>query len=189
MKVLIKTIQHLLFHNRLAIRYTIFMIGCNLYCKWYHCYEVLMQKEELEWIGSKCIDSRFCVEKCQSKELVFNAGNVQFDKNKCSSCFYCIQYYFLKALYKIGRKLSSEESFIEIEQDLSFFKEWNGEIIFSGVDPIPQAEFIEKTHQFFHQAKIYTANEYILSVLNKKYNAILPLTGPVLIDVRLKVIH
>ncbi len=185
MNGLITTIQRMSIHDGPGIRSTIFVKGCNLRCKWCHNPETFSPKSELEWIADKCINCGACVEVCMPKALDFNNGIVQFDKSKCTACFHCVEHCFPEALVKIGRKVSPTEVFTEIAQDFPYFKESNGGITISGGEPMLQFEFVRKTLQLFHQAKIHTAIETNLSVSWDKYKAILPYINLVMADLKL----
>jgi len=110
---------------------------------------------------------------------------VKFNKSNCTACFDCITNCFPEAIRKIGRKITPNEVFSEVEPDFSFFKESNGGITISGGEPILQAEFVRETFLLFHKAGIHTALETNLSLSWGKYEAILPYVDLIMADLKL----
>jgi pyruvate formate lyase activating enzyme len=178
-------IQRMSTHDGPGIRSTIFLKGCNLQCKWCHNPETFSSQPELEWLSDKCISCQTCLLVCPSEALSLQNGKVAFEKSLCTACFNCVDVCFPEAIQKIGREISPEELFAEVEQDFSFFRESNGGITFSGGEPMLQLEFVKETLRLFRQAGIHTAIETNLNVPWSWYEQVLPEVDFVMADLKL----
>jgi len=103
----------------------------------------------------------------------------------CTSCFDCVSVCYAEAINKVGREITPEEVFAEVEQDFPFFKSSGGGVTISGGEPMLQAEFTAKTLTLFKSAGIHTALDTNLSVSWKQYDKVLPFTDLVLADLKL----
>jgi len=185
MKGLITTIQRMSLHDGPGIRSTVFLKGCNMHCGWCHNPETLYVNPELEWIRQKCIGCNSCIEVCQSGAFSLKEGKPEFQKTLCTSCFDCVSVCYAEAINKVGREITPEEVFAEVEQDFPFFKSSGGGVTISGGEPMLQAEFTAKTLTLFKSAGIHTALDTNLSVSWKQYDKVLPFTDLVLADLKL----
>jgi len=181
----ITTIQRMSFHDGPGIRSTVFLKGCNMHCAWCHNPETLSRELELEWIRQKCIGCHSCTKVCQTGAFSLVHGKPSFQKTLCTSCFDCVEVCFAEAIYKIGRQITAEEVFAEVEQDFPFFKSSGGGITLSGGEPMLQEEFIRQTLALFKKAGIHTALDTNLSVSWSQYEKVLPFTDLVLADLKM----
>jgi len=92
---------------------------------------------------------------------------------------------YAEAINKIGREVTPEEVFAEVEQDFQFFRSSDGGITISGGEPMLQAEFTGQTLALFKKAGIHTALDTNLSVSWKQYEKVLPFTDLVLADLKM----
>jgi pyruvate formate lyase activating enzyme len=181
----ITTIQRMSLHDGPGIRSTIFLKGCNMHCGWCHNPETLSMNPELEWIQQKCIGCNSCTEVCPSGAFSLKDGKPDFQKNRCTSCFACLPVCYAEAITKIGRELTPEEVFAEIEQDFRFFSNSGGGITISGGEPMLQSEFTKQTLALFKKAEIHTALDTNLSISWKQYENVLPYADLVLADLKI----
>ena len=185
MKGRITTIQRMSLHDGPGIRSTVFLKGCNMHCGWCHNPETLSSDPELEWIQQKCIGCNSCTEVCQTGAFSLVDGKPHFQKTLCTCCFDCVEVCYAEAINKIGREVTPEEVFAEVEQDFQFFKSSDGGITISGGEPMLQAEFTKQTLALFKQAGIHTALDTNLSFSWKQYEKVLPFTDLVLADLKM----
>jgi len=185
MKGLITTIQRMSLHDGPGIRSTVFMKGCNLRCRWCHNPETFSTKPELEWIREKCIGCNSCVNTCRTGAFSLVNGKPEFRKEYCTACFDCVQVCYPEAINKIGRTVTPDEIFSEVEQDFPFFKSSGGGITISGGEPMLQADFTGETLALFQSAGIHTTLDTNLSVSWSLYEGVLPYTDLVLADLKL----
>ncbi len=185
MNGLITTIQRMSIHDGPGIRSTVFLKGCNMRCAWCHNPETLSRIPELEWIQQKCIGCNSCTEVCPTGAFLSTDGEIHFRKEDCTNCFRCLSVCYAEAIGKIGKEISPEEVFAEVEQDFPFFKNSGGGVTISGGEPMLQPEFIQQTLALFNQAGIHTALDTNLSISWKQYERVLPFTDLVLADLKM----
>lgn len=181
----ITTIQRMSLHDGPGIRSTVFLKGCNMHCGWCHNPETLSMNPELEWIRQKCIGCHSCTEVCPTGALSLKEWKPDFQKNLCTSCFDCLQVCYAEAINKIGREVTPEEVFAEVEQDFPFFSNSGGGITISGGEPMLQPEFTKQTLALFKKAGIHTALDTNLSISWRQYERVLPFTDLVLADLKM----
>lgn len=181
----ITTIQRMSLHDGPGIRSTVFLKGCNMHCGWCHNPETLSMNPELEWIQQKCIGCNSCTEVCPTGALSLKDEKPDFQKNLCTSCFDCLQVCYAEAITKIGREVTPEEVFTEVEQDFPFFSNSGGGVTISGGEPMLQPEFTKQTLALFKKAGIHTALDTNLSISWKQYEKVLPFTDLVLADLKM----
>ncbi len=172
-------------HDGPGIRSTVFLKGCNMHCGWCHNPETLSIKPELEWIQQKCIGCNSCTEVCSSGAFSLKNGKPDFQKDLCTSCFDCLTVCYAEAISKIGRELTPEEVFSEVEQDFPFFSNSGGGITISGGEPMLQPEFTQQTLALFKKAGIHTALDTNLSISWSQYEKVLPHADLVLADLKI----
>lgn len=185
MNGLITTIQRMSMHDGPGIRSTVFLKGCNMHCGWCHNPETLSIKPELEWIQQECIGCNSCTEVCSSGAFSLKNGKPDFQKDLCTSCFDCLTVCYAEAISKIGRELTPEEVFSEVEQDFPFFSNSGGGITISGGEPMLQPEFTQQTLALFKKAGIHTALDTNLSISWSQYEKVLPHADLVLADLKI----
>ncbi|MBW8325911.1 MAG: glycyl-radical enzyme activating protein [Prolixibacteraceae bacterium] len=181
----ITTIQRMSLHDGPGIRSTVFLKGCNMHCGWCHNPETLSMNPELEWIQQKCIGCNSCTEVCPTGAFSLKDGKPDFQKNLCTSCFDCLQVCYAEAINKIGREVTPEDVFTEVEQDFPFFSNSGGGVTISGGEPMLQPEFTKQTLALFKKAGIHTALDTNLSISWKQYEKVLPFTDLVLADLKM----
>jgi len=154
-------------------------------CAWCHNPETLNKNPQLEWIQQKCIGCNSCTEICPTG--AFSSGNreIHFQKEDCTNCFRCLSVCYAEAIGKVGREVSPEQVFAEVEQDFPFFRNSGGGVTISGGEPMLQPEFTKQTLALFKQAEIHTALDTNLSISWKQYEKVLPYTDLVLADLKM----
>lgn len=181
----ITTIQRMSLHDGSGIRSTVFLKGCNMHCGWCHNPETLNMNAELELIQQKCIGCNSCTEVCQTGAFSLVDRKPDFQKTLCTSCFDCVEVCYAEAINKIGREVTPEEVFAEVEQDFPFFSNSGGGITISGGEPMLQPEFTKQTLALFKKAGIHTALDTNLSISWTQYEKVLPFTDLVLADLKM----
>jgi pyruvate formate lyase activating enzyme len=172
-------------HDGPGIRSTVFLKGCNMRCAWCHNPETLSRIPELEWIQQKCIGCNSCTEVCPTGAFSSTNGEIHFQKEDCTNCFRCLSVCYAEAIGKVGKEISPEEVFAEVEQDFPFFKNSGGGVTISGGEPMLQPEFTQQTLSLFNQAGIHTALDTNLSISWKQYERVLPFTDLILADLKI----
>lgn len=185
MQGIITHIQSMSIHDGPGIRSTIFLKGCNFSCPWCHNPETLSPYPEMERISDKCINCHSCLATCTTGALIQDHGQVVFNRSKCNNCQDCIESCYTGALNPIGKTVTAEDIFDQIQPDFPFFSESGGGITLSGGEPMLQFGFTMNLLELFHSHHIHTALETNLSQGWPKYQAILPFTDLILADLKL----
>lgn len=137
-------IQRFSLHDGPGIRTTVFLMGCNLNCRWCHNPEGKHFDILLQYDKKKCICCGQCAVVCPADvhSIMQDGHTVTFDK--CIRCGKCIEACPARALNFSGREHTVEELAQQICRDRSFYKD-SGGVTFSGGEPLLQADFVAET--------------------------------------------
>jgi len=140
-----------------GIRTTVFLKGCPLRCAWCHSPESINSCPELAFYETRCIKCGRCVQVCPTgaQELVDNKRVIRWER--CNSCAQCSEVCPSKALTMMGRWVSPEDVFKEVEKDRSFYQTSNGGVTLSGGEPTLQLYFVKDLLKIFKEEGIPTA--------------------------------
>lgn len=148
-------------HDGPGIRTTVFLKGCYLGCTWCHNPESMSAGPELMFDPSGCLADLACFEACDSGALVFGdhaghpipkpripefAGKSEalgvrlHDSEACLQCGQCVDVCFARALEMVGRQVTVQEVFVEVERDRAFYGDAGG-VTVSGGEPLYQQVF------------------------------------------------
>ena len=157
-----------------GIRTTIFFKGCNLSCAWCHNPEGLSSKPQLLYYENKCTHCGKCEGVCSYGALVFS---------KCKVCGKCAKVCPNNAREVCGERVSVDEVFSKIEQDLPFYGA-DGGVTFSGGECMLQLEFLQALLVRCKEKGIHTAVDTAGNVPFASFEKILPLTDLFLFDIK-----
>ena len=104
-----------------GIRTTVFFKGCPLKCLWCHNPESISPYPQIQWIGSKCIGCKTCIETCPETALTFTDNGVTIDRSLCKSCGACADACPSTAMELIGRKWKLDDLVNEVIKDKAYF--------------------------------------------------------------------
>lgn len=124
-----------------GIRTLIFLMGCPLRCLWCANPESHASMMKLMVWRNRCIGCRRCIEQCEQKALSWNNG-VAVDRNKCTLCGKCAEVCNSNALTIIGKLMSVDNVFEQVDKDAEFYKKSGGGVTFSGGEPFMQPGFL-----------------------------------------------
>jgi pyruvate formate lyase activating enzyme len=112
---------------------------------------------------AKCLLDRACAAACPERALAFvdapgvgtggeddtrpggrveAIGRRRYEPRNCVRCGRCAEVCFPKALELVGRELTVDEAFAELEPDRPFYQRSGGGITVSGGEPLYQAQFV-----------------------------------------------
>ena len=185
MKGLITALQRMSIHDGPGIRTVVFMKGCNMRCKWCHNPETWTRERQIQYIREKCIHCLTCLHTCPEGAVTEGDGRMEIDRKKCSTCGLCTQHCYAGALSMVGREVSPEELWVEIEQDLPFFEESHGGVTVSGGEPLMQQGFVREFLGILKENGVPTAVETNASFPWECMEELLPLTDLWLCDLKL----
>lgn len=156
----ITDIQRFSVHDGPGIRTIIFFKGCPLQCAWCQNPETRKSEPQIAYYASNCIGCMSCVDSCPNNALKFTeAGCLEIDKEKCSTCGNCASNCYPEALKLIGQNYSSEELLEIILNDQVFYKNTYGGVTLSGGEPLLHSDFILDFASKLNQHKIHIAME------------------------------
>lgn len=135
-------IQRMSVHDGPGIRTTIFLKGCSLRCKWCHNPESYLTSVQLQFTDEKCILCGKCVNICHKNihQISGNSHKVAF--NQCDACGKCVDVCPSTALEMMGKSMTVEQIYREVEKDDVFFGD-DGGVTFSGGEVLVQIDFLE----------------------------------------------
>lgn len=180
-------IQRHSLHDGPGIRTTVFLKGCTLACKWCCNPESIKPQVEVGFEKTKCIQCGKCVQVCKynaiNPDYKDNTG-YKIDSKKCTVCGDCIKICPTSALSYIGKEMTIEELFKEIENDTPFYRPSDGGVTFSGGEPLQNINFLEEILKKCHQNNITTAIETCGNIPWKNFGKIIDYTDYYLFDIK-----
>ena len=167
-----------------GIRTTVFFKGCTLKCLWCHNPESISIKPQLQWVGSRCIGCRTCLEVCSRGALSAAPDGIAIDRGVCIGCGQCAEECPSTALELMGRVWTVDDLVTEVAKDRAYFERSGGGITASGGEAALQADFVaaflEKCRETGLSTAVDTCGYYPGEVLEK----ILPHADLVLFDLK-----
>lgn len=168
-----------------GLRTTVFFKGCGLRCSWCHNPESISAKHQLQWIGSRCINCRLCLETCPNGALSFAEQGLAIDRGKCVGCGACVEECPSTALEMWGEKWAVDGLVREVIKDKAFFENsQDGGITASGGDPTMQAPFVAAFLKGVREHGLHTALDTCGFCARDSLEPILPQAELVLFDLK-----
>ena len=149
-KGVVFNIQKYSIHDGPGIRTTVFLKGCPLTCWWCHNPESQNPKPEIMFRGERCIECGECVKTCDLGVLS-NSGI------ECDLCGKCTDACPTEARTMVGKTVTVEDVFKEIQKDTIFYDESGGGVTFSGGEPLMQTAFLKNMLMACQNRGIHTA--------------------------------
>lgn len=185
MKGLITAVQRMSIHDGPGIRTVVFMKGCNMRCKWCHNPETWIKDRQIQYLKEKCMHCETCLHTCPKRAVIDKQSCIEIDRKKCSVCGLCTQLCCTGALSMVGREVSAEKLWLEIEKDLPFMTMSHGGITISGGEPLIQQAFVKEFLSVCKRNGIHTALESNASFPWKCLQELLPLVDLWICDLKL----
>lgn len=177
-------IQRFSLHDGPGIRTTVFMMGCNLHCRWCHNPEGLHPTIRLQYAGSNCLHCGSCIAVCPNGAHAMTENGHTIDFSQCTGCGACISVCPAQALSFSGREYTPEALSGIITRDLPFYKRTGG-VTFSGGEPLLQAPFVAQTMQLCKEKGVPSvAVDTAGLVARKALEAVLPWADHFLYDIK-----
>ena len=156
-KGIIFNIQRYSIHDGPGIRTTVFMKGCPLRCLWCQNPESHVFQPELFYNRERCAGCGRCVSACPAKAIKLQEGRSKTDRTLCRGCGTCVEPCLEGARALMGRIVSVEEVFAEVDKDAIFYERSGGGVTLSGGEPLAQPEFATNILKLCKNAGIHTA--------------------------------
>ena len=177
-------IQKYSIHDGPGIRTTVFLKGCPLACLWCHNPESHSTAPEIAWHKEKCIGCLTCQEACPLKAAQLTPMGIAIDKELCNLCGKCTTACPTLALEMIGKVMTMEEVFEEVNKDAVFYQQSGGGVTLSGGEPLSQPGFATEFLRLAKELGYHTALDTCGFAPQKVFEAVLPHTDLFLYDIK-----
>lgn len=157
---LIYGLQRFAIHDGPGIRTLVYMKGCPLACLW--CSSPHTQKMGLEVLHNEvnCKRCGRCIEACQLGLITRSEeSGIDIDRALCTSCGDCVEACPNQAMELMGKYMTVDELFREVDKDSPFYRRSNGGVTVGGGEPAMQHEFVTAFLKKCKQHYIHTAIE------------------------------
>ena len=181
---IVTDIQHFSIHDGPGIRTTVFVKGCNLRCFWCHNPETLAAKPELQYFPDRCIACGACVEACPEDAHVLIDGRHAYDRSRCTACGACTSVCYARALVMAGETRRAADVVEIVLKDRVFYETSGGGVTVSGGEPLQQPDFTRAILAGCRAEGVHTAVETAANVAWERFEAILPVTDLVMMDIK-----
>ncbi len=168
-----------------GIRTTVFLKGCSLRCTWCHNPESMSRKPQIQWIASRCIGCRTCIDQCSRNALSISRNGVVIDRSVCDVCGDCIRECPSTAMELLGTEWSAADLVLELKKDRAYFEKSGGGITVSGGEPTVQAPFAAEILRQLMADGIHTALDTCGLCRQVSLDMLLPYASMVLFDIKL----
>jgi pyruvate formate lyase activating enzyme len=160
------------------------MKGCPLKCLWCHNPEGQEFSPQIAFNDSRCIGCKECVDACPQGAINFTADGSRTDRVKCQNCGKCAEVCPTGARELIGKYMTAEEVFSEVERDTLFYRNSGGGVTVGGGEPTMQPGFLVEFLRKCHEQGIHTALDTSGYVEWKEMEEILKYVDLVLYDIK-----
>ncbi|MBE7411059.1 MAG: glycyl-radical enzyme activating protein [Leptospiraceae bacterium] len=168
-----------------GIRTVIFFKGCPLSCVWCHNPESKKAKFELSFYLEKCSSLGNCLKVCPENALDKNNPNF-IDRDRCTSCFKCVETCDSGALSIVGENISVEKIISVIENYIPFYESSGGGVTLSGGEFSMYPNFCENLLKEIKKKNIHvlieTSGQFNFSTFEK---SILPYIDQIYYDIKI----
>jgi len=184
-KGLVSKIQRYSTKDGPGLRSTVFMVGCNLACKWCANPELIAQGKKVMYDRVRCQKCGRCVAKATpSGVLSMAADGVHFCRQSWENMLECVEGCFYDALELIGTEMDSAELAEKLLRDKVFYQQSGGGVTFSGGEAALQADFVAETARQLQENGCSVALDTAGCVSWSKLEKILQHTDTVLYDIK-----
>lgn len=168
-----------------GIRTTVFLKGCSLRCSWCHNPESISRKPQIQWVASRCIGCRTCIDACERNALSMSSEGIVIDRGTCDDCGDCARECPSTAMELLGTEWSPGKLVRELEKDQAYFEKSGGGVTVSGGEPTVQADFAAEILRQLMADGIHTALDTCGLCRQASLDMLLPYASMVLFDIKL----
>ncbi len=184
-KGLVSDIQRFAIHDGPGIRTLVYMKGCPIRCPWCSSPQTQKASFEILHIELNCKKCGRCVEVCPLEAITLSEEEGwKINRELCTNCGDCVDACPNQALELVGKWMTVEELFREVNKDSSFYRRSNGGVTVGGGEPTMQPEFVTGFLKRCQQSYIHTAIETCAYVKWEHLEKILEYVDLVYIDIK-----
>lgn len=144
-------------HDGPGIRTTVFLKGCPLRCTWCQNPESQITKPEIFFNSERCLGCGACAAVCPEGAIRLVDGRSYTDRKQCKGHGACVEACPNAARSLMGRTVSADEVFAEVQSDAIFYERSGGGVTLSGGEPLAQPRFSAELLRHCKNAGIHTA--------------------------------
>ncbi len=167
-----------------GIRTTVFLKGCPLKCLWCSNPESQQPYLEVSHSDSLCNKCGQCLTACETKAICIDDAGVHIDRHLCNNCGRCTEVCVPQALRIMGKQMTADELFHEVNKDKQYYQISGGGVTASGGEPLLQAEFVAALFKKCRENDIHTCLETSGFGTEAALDKVLPYTSLVLFDIK-----
>jgi pyruvate formate lyase activating enzyme len=154
---LISTIQKYSTKDGPGLRSTVFLVGCNLKCKWCANPELIGPETKVMYFDRRCKQCGACVSIAAHHSIEFFEGACKIDREKCTNLVECMDICPYEAYEKVGYTITPVELYKKLKRDEVFYATSSGGVTFSGGEPGLQDKFVFETSKLLRMDGIHVA--------------------------------
>lgn len=140
-----------------GLRSTVFLVGCNLKCKWCANPELLEAGPKVMYFEERCKQCGACVAIAANSSITFSGNACRIDREHCINIKDCIDVCSYEAYEQVGYEITARELYKKLQRDEAFFKTSGGGVTFSGGEAGLQDEFVYETARLLREDGIHVA--------------------------------
>ncbi|MDD6466555.1 MAG: glycyl-radical enzyme activating protein [Erysipelotrichaceae bacterium] len=165
-----------------GLRTTVFMMGCNLKCKWCANPENMLSKKRVFYFKEKCKKCGTCVMQSHGAiQLTKDGCIIDRDKIDLTEMVPVCPY---NAYELIGKEMTVDELVQKLLRDKEFYEFGHGGVTFSGGEAGLQADFLVEVMRELKKHQIHICLDTAGLLNSEKLNALLEYVDIILYDIK-----